>query len=285
MRQERKLTDIHVHLDQYTPEEMGPVLRRADEAGVRWIVTSGMDLQSSASAVEIAAAHEQVLASVGIHPWIAAESSPSDFREKIHSLARKDLTVAIGEVGLDFVDNVFTGVTYHDNQDLRKVQEQAFRKQVELACELTLPLIIHCRGAYSALIPILKEEEAYRVGGVVHNFDADDQTAGQLLDMGFYLSFGGTITYPDATALQETVRHIPLDGVLIETDSPYMPLYLQSADKNEPANVARVTRTLAELRGIDIKELINITYTNFRRLLNIKSEKLDYKRKERKDGF
>jgi TatD DNase family protein len=269
MRQEKKLTDIHVHLEQYAPEEMGLVLRRADEARVRWIVTSGMDLQSSASAVEIAVAHEQVLASVGIHPWVTAENFPHDFHERIRRLAREDVTVAIGEVGLDFVDNVFTGVTYRDNEDLCKAQEQALRKQVELACELRLPLIVHCREAYSALIPILKEEGAYRVGGVVHNFNGDDKVAGQLLDMGFYLSFGGDITYPTATVLHELVPHIPLDGILIETDSPYMPLHLQSTDRNEPANVAQVARTLAELRQIDSEELINIVYTNFRNLLSV----------------
>jgi TatD DNase family protein len=269
MQQEKKLTDIHVHLEQYAPEEMGLVLRHADEAGLHWMVTAGMDLQSSASAVEIAVAHEEVLASVGIHPWVAAESFPHDFHERIRRLAREDVTVAIGEVGLDFVDNVFTGVTYHDNEDLRDAQEQALRKQVELACELRLPLIVHCREAYSALIPILKEEGAYRVGGVVHNFNGDLEVAGHLLDMRFYLSFGGDITYPTATALQEVVRHIPLDGILIETDSPYMPLYQQPADRNEPANVAQVARALAELRQIDGEELISIVYTNFRNLLSI----------------
>jgi TatD DNase family protein len=256
-------------LDQYAPEEMEQVLRRADEAGVRWIVTTGLDLDTSASAVEIAVAHEQVLASVGIHPFVAAEDFAPDSHEKIRRLAREDVTVAIGEVGLDFVDNVFTGVTYHDNEGLREAQEQAFRKQVELACELGLPLNIHCRGAYSALIPILKEERAHRVGGIVHNVDTDKETASQLLDMGIYLSFGGKITFPTETALHDLARHIPLDSILIETDSPYMPLYQGPADNNEPANVAQVARTLAELKQIDSEELIDSVYTNFRNLLGI----------------
>ncbi len=269
MGRENKLTDIHVHLDQYAPEEMESVLERADAAGVRWIVSSGMDLQSSANAVEIAAAHDQVLASVGFHPWVAAESFPRDFDEKIHDLVRKGQTVAIGEVGLDFLDNVFTGATFHDNRDLQTAQERAFRKQIELACELGLPLIVHCRGAYSALISILKQEEACRVGGVVHNFDADGKAANQLLDMGFRLSFGGAITYPAATALQELLRHIPLDGLLVETDSPYMPLYAQSADRNEPANVDLVARKLAELKQIEAEELVSLILSNFKTLLNI----------------
>jgi len=268
---ESKLTDIHVHLDQYAHEEIKQVLIRAHESGVRWIVTSGMDLESSARAVEIAAANERVLASVGIHPWIAAENFPPEFHKKFRNLAREDVTVAMGEVGLDFVDNVFSGVTYHDNQDLREAQEQAFRRQIELACELTLPLIVHCRGAYSSLAPILREEKAYRARGVVHNFEGDNRQASKLLDMGFLLSFGGTITYPDVTELQRIIRHIPLDGILIETDSPYMPLHLQSTDKNEPANVARVVQIVAKIRKADTEELISAIYTNFTNLLNVKA--------------
>ena len=152
---------------------------------------------------------------------------------------------------------------------MRKTQERTFRRQVGLACELGLPLIIHCRGAYASLIPILKEEKAHRVGGVVHNFDADQDTASALLDMGFLASFGGAITYPSATTLHKIARHIPLDGILLETDSPYMPLYEQTIDQNEPANVARLASLLAELKGIDSEELIAAVFTNFTRLLKI----------------
>ena len=269
MHHNKKLTDIHTHMDQYRSDEIASVLRRADEAGVRWIVSSGMDLSSSTSSIEIAAVHEQVLAAVGIHPWIVAENFPGDFDEKFPALCHKDETVAVGEVGLDFIDNVFTGTTYHDNEELCRAQEKAFRKQITLACDYALPLIVHGRGAYSRMISILKEEKAYRIGGVIHNFDEDEKTAGKLLDMGFLLSLGGSITYPAATELHDVVRHIPLDGILVETDSPYMPLYLQEADKNEPANIAKVARAMAELKKIDIEELIDKTYKNFKTLLNI----------------
>jgi TatD DNase family protein len=244
---------------------------RAREAGIRRVVTSGMDLKSSARAVEIAAANEDVLASVGIHPWIAAEHFPFNFLEEIRQLAREDVTVAMGEVGLDFVDNVSTGVTYHDNQRLREAQERALRTQVESACEAGLPLILHCRGAYASLGPILREEKAYRVRGVVHNFDSDTRTASELLDMGFFLSFGGTITYPEATGLRRTLCRLPLEGILIETDSPYMPLHLQPTEKNEPANVARIVQRVAEIRKVDFDELANTIYTNFCSLLNVES--------------
>jgi len=266
-----RLTDIHVHLDQYIPAERERVLRRANAAGLRWIVTAGMDLQSSAQAVKIATAHKQVLASVGIHPWVAAETDLRDLTDKIRYLALDNTAtvVAISEVGLDFVDNAFTGASYHSNENLREAQERIFRQQVDLACELALPLIIHCRGAYSTLISILQEERAYRVCGVIHNFDGDKKTADQLLNMGFYLSFGGAITYPTATTLQKIVRHVPLDRILIETDSPYMPLYLQLDEKNEPANVVQIARTLAKVIKVDSEEFIDISYTNFKTLLKI----------------
>ena len=143
------------------------------------------------------------------------------------------------------------------------------RKQIALACEVHLPLITHCRGAYESFVPILSEERADRVGGAVHNFEADLTTAKKLLDMGFLLSFGGTITYPDQTALREVVRQIPLDGILLETDSPYMPLYQQATQQNEPANVAEVASTLAEIKGIGVDELIEAVYANFANLLKI----------------
>ncbi|MGQ9602525.1 MAG: TatD family hydrolase [Candidatus Bipolaricaulia bacterium] len=266
MRSEPRLIDVHAHLDRFPLEEQSAVLEQAKRTGVRWIITAGMDLRSSQEAIELA--REGVLAAVGIHPWVAAEGLPEGFQEEIRRLARKGAAVAaIGEVGLDFVDNVFTGVTYHDNAALRRAQERAFREQLGLAGELRLPLILHCRGAYPIMISILREEKAHQVRGVVHNFSGDWEAARALLDMGFYLSFGGAITYPEATALHEVAREIPLDGLLTETDAPYMPLYLQLGERNEPANVAKVARALAELRGLETAELIGAVYKNFQSFL------------------
>lgn len=269
MHRNKKLTDVHVHMDQYTSGELESVLRGADEAGVKWILTSGLDLQTSLQGMEIAASHEQVLASIGVHPWTAAENFPADFDEKFPELVKKEAAVAVGEVGLDFIDNLFSGTVYRDNQELCRLQETALRRQIALAGKAGLPLIVHCRGAYRRMISILEEEKADRVGGVIHNFDESKTTAGRLLDMGFFVSFGGAVTYPEAVELHDIVRHVPLHGILIETDSPYMPLYLQRPEKNVPANVAQVARTLAEIKKIDIEELIDRTYKNFTKLLSI----------------
>jgi TatD DNase family protein len=267
----RKLTDIHAHLEQYTAEELQSVLRRAGEAGVGWILTSGLDFKTSMDGVELAVRHEGLLAAVGVHPWTAAQSFPADFPGRFSELLNRKVTVAVGEVGLDFVDNLFSGISYRDNPELCGAQERALRMQIALACGAGLPLIVHCRGAYPQMISILKEESAARVGGVIHNFDESREAASRLLGLGFLLSFGGAVSYPEASALRDLVRYVPLEGMLLETDSPYMPLYRQEAQKNEPANVAQVARAVAAIKGIDPEELIDRTFENFRALLKPES--------------
>jgi TatD DNase family protein len=273
MGTEQKCVDVHTHLDQYTPKELKAVLKNAREANVGWIVTSGMDLETSTRGVEIARKHKQVLASVGIHPWVAAEIRGSDLNldlyEELRALSHDKEVDAVGEVGLDFIDNVSTGVTYHDNRELQKTQHMVFRKCVELACESKLPIIIHARGAYPAIISILKDQKTAMVGGVIHNFEGDVKQAHGLLDMGFYLSFGGNLTYPEAYTLRETFRKIPLTGILTETDSPYMPLYQQSTTKNEPANINQIVKVIAELKRMEPKRLIETVHSNFRDLFNL----------------
>ncbi len=264
-----KLTDIHAHLDRYPPAELPMVLDAARRAGLAWIVTAGMDFESSRQALDLARTHERVLASVGVHPWIAAGGLPERLPETLRGLAAREPAVAIGEVGIDLVGNAFTGQSYRDAPVLRRVQEEGLRVQIGVACEVDLPLVIHCRGAYGLLLEILGEEKAYRVGGAVHNFDADLATARRLLDMGFLLSFGGAVTYPDAHALHGLIRCLPLDGILLETDSPYMPLHQEKSARNEPARVAEVVQALARHGGVDVDRLIEATFVNFTRLLRL----------------
>lgn len=260
-----RLTDCHVHLDHYPPEEREAVLRRSREAGLRTLITVGMDAASSASGLDISRTSEAVLAAVGIHPW-NAEKAGKDSLDALRRLAREDRVVALGEAGLDFVDNVFSGVTYHDNPTLRDTQERVLRGQVEIACELRLPLILHARGAYPALLRVLKETKADQVGGVVHNFDTEPKVAHALFDLGFFASFGGAITYPGASRLHALVREVPLARILLETDSPYMPLYQQATEKNEPANVARVAQRIADLKGLEVDDVVEASFRSFTEL-------------------
>ncbi len=257
------LTDAHVHLDRYPPAEVPRVLDRARAAGVEWMVTVGMDPPSSEKAVGLAHTHGGVLAAVGVHPWMVPADLPPDAADAIHALATASGVVAIGEVGLDFVENLFLGIDHRPDPSSRQAQEAAFCRQLEIAVDLGLPLNVHCRGAYPQLVAILAEARPARCRGVVHNFDGDPQALRSLLDLGFYVSFGGALTYPGAAALRRVARVVPLDAVLIETDAPYMPLHGDPAPSNEPANVSAIARALARVRKVEDDVVIEASYHNF----------------------
>jgi len=254
--------DAHIHAEPYAPEEWPHVLRRAQEAGLVRIVVSGMDLNTSLLALTIASSSSILLASVGLHPWLAARGLPENLVNRLESFTEDSNVVAIGEVGLDLVDNC-AGTTFFDQPALFDLQVEAFRLQIRLAISHHLPLIIHARGAYPQVISVLREERAERARGLVHNFDGSPQEAEALWELGFYVSFGGAITYPEALQLHDTVRSIPLRQILLETDSPYMPLYKQASKNNEPANVIRIAHKLAELKGVSLEEVAEATYCNF----------------------
>jgi TatD DNase family protein len=257
-----RLFDVHFHAERYPPAEWNRILLRAQEAGLRQMIASGMDLGTSRQAVERAHSSPLVWASVGIHPWIAAKGLPSSFIEGLEELARDRKVVAIGEIGLDFVDDC-AGTSFAV-PPLRQMQEEAFRRQVQWAISKHLPMIVHTRGAYSRVISILKEENGAQAGGVVHNFDGSPDEADALWALGFYVSFGGALTYPQATSLQETACVVPLDRILFETDAPYMPLDQQETVDNEPANVRRIAQVLAQRRGETFERVAEATYQNFR---------------------
>ncbi len=265
--EKKGLTDCHVHLDHLAPDQRERVLERSRAAGVRFLITAGMDTASSAAAVALASPTRGILAGVGIHPW-NADKAPDGFAQILRRVASDPGVVAIAEAGLDFEDNVFSGVSYRDDPALREAQERVLREQIALACELRLPLVLHARGAYAPLVRILREEKADRVGGAIHNFDTDVATARALLDLQFLASFGGTVTFPTQTAVRALVRFVPLDRALLETDSPYMPLY-QDSQQNEPANVARVAQSLADVRGMALEELVQATFENFTALFGV----------------
>lgn len=261
-----RLFDVHFHAERYPPAEWNRILLRAQEAGLRQMIAGGMDLDTSRQAVERAHTSPLVWASVGIHPWIAAKGLPSRLIEGLEELARDRRVVAVGEIGLDFVDNC-AGTSFAD-PSLRQIQEEAFRRQVQWAVSKHLPMIVHARGAYSRVISILKDENSGQAGGVVHNFDGSPDEANALWMLGLYVSFGGALTYPQAKSLRETARAIPLDRILLETDAPYMPLDQQQTVDNEPANVRRIAQVLARLREETFERVTEATYQNFRRLFS-----------------
>lgn len=247
------LIDTHAHLDhsQYDGDRAA-VIERARHSGISQILTVGCDLASSQASIVLATEHADIYASVGIHPHDAlqgTEEGIATLRTQAKSSAK---VVAIGEIGLDF---------YRDRSP-RDVQRNSFRRQICLAREVGLPLIIHDRDAHDEVLTILQEEGAREVGGVLHCFSGDLAMAKKCLDLGFYLSFPGTITYPANSAAREIVKIIPDDRLLIETDCPYLSPVPQRGKRNEPSFVRYTAAAIATIRDISEEDLARLVRRN-----------------------
>jgi len=247
------LVDTHAHLDnsQYDSDRAA-VIERARQGGICQILTVGCDLASSQASIALANEHQDIYASVGIHPHDALEGNDDGISTLRNLVKSSPKVVAIGEIGLDF---------YRDRTP-RDVQRETFRRQVRLAREVSLPLIIHDRDAHVEVETILREEGVREIGGVLHCFSGDLAMAKRCLDMGFYLSFPGTITYPANSAAREIVKMIPDDRLLIETDCPYLSPVPQRGKRNEPAFVRYTADAIAELRGISTEDIARLVRRN-----------------------
>jgi TatD DNase family protein len=254
------LIDSHCHLDdhRYDPDRE-TMIARAHTAGVGHFVTIGCDLETSRAAVTLAQRDPLISATVGVHPHEVKLIEPGWYDE-LRSLAQSDRVVAYGEIGLD----------YHYDHSPRDVQRTRFREQVQLAREFRLPIVIHTREAQEDTINILKEEKAGELGGVFHCFSGDAWLAKDALDLGFYLSFSGVITFQNAVMLRDIVKTVPLDRILIETDSPYLTPAPHRGKRNEPAYVRFVAEKIAELHGISVEQVEEATTENTRRLFRLK---------------
>jgi TatD DNase family protein len=252
------LIDSHAHLDfSQFDDDRDAVVQRARQAGLAAIVNVGTDLPSSERSAELADRHPLIWAAVGIHPHDARTMSP-DALDRLARLAAREKVVAIGEIGLDF---------YRDLSP-RDRQRQAFRQQIRLAVELNLPVIIHDRDAHDETLRILRDEQAEKVGGVLHCFSGDLDMAREGMAMGFAIAFGGPITY-GGKKKQDIVRRIPLDRILIETDCPFLTPVPYRGKRNEPAYVRHVAEKIAELRGLSYDEAAEATAGNAARLFGL----------------
>ena len=254
------LIDTHTHLDDTRYDgDRDETIERARQAGVGGFVTIGCDLATSHSAVALADRHADVYASIGVHPH-EVKHIGDGWYDQLRRLARHEKVVAYGEIGLD----------YHYNHSSPQEQRQRFREQVQLARELRLPVIIHTREAQQDTIAILKEEKASEIGGVFHCFSGDAWLAKDALDLGFYLSFSGILTFQNATMLREIARQTPLERVLIETDCPYLTPVPHRGKRNEPAFVSHVARQLAEIHSeLSLEKIEEATTDNARRLFRL----------------
>ena len=257
------LIDTHTHLDdpRYDPDREA-MIRRAREAGIEAMITIGCDLTTSRAAVDLTDRYEFVYASVGVHPH-EVKRVEDHWYDEFRTLAENRKVVAYGEIGLD----------YHYNNSPPEEQRRRFREQVRLAKELRLPLVIHTREAQEDTIRILKDEQASEVGGVLHCFSGDAWLAKDALDLGFYLSFSGILTFQNATMLRDIARTVPADRLLIETDCPYLTPVPHRGTRNEPAFVKHVADQLASLLPGDpqrsIEDIARLTSDNARRLFRI----------------
>lgn len=243
------LVDSHAHLDDRRfAADLPAVLQRAQEAGVTWVVTVGIDLASSRAAVSLAHRFPMVVAAVGIHPH---EAKTADARalEELAELARDPRVVAIGEIGLD----------YHYNHSPPAVQREVFLAQLRLAGELGLPVVVHDREAHADVEGLLSEMAPPRAG-VLHCFSGDAAMAARLVERGFYLSFAGPVTFSRAEDhFRRVLAAVPLNRLLVETDCPYLSPAPFRGQRNEPARVRLVAARLAALLGVAVEELIAAT--------------------------
>jgi TatD DNase family protein len=242
-------THMHLHLAQFDADRAA-VLERAQAAGVARMIEVGYDLESSRAAVALAEAHPQIYAVVGIQPHYAAEADAAWLAE-VRRLAAHPRVVAIGEIGLDY---------YHDRAP-HDLQQQLFRQQLALARELAKPVVIHSRDAHADTVQIL-HDAARGQPGVMHSFSGDWNYAAACLEVGFFLSFSGPVTFAKAAELHEVAARAPLDRILTETDSPFLSPHPLRGKRNEPANVQYVAGRLADLRGMPPAELAEAVWRN-----------------------
>jgi TatD DNase family protein len=252
------LVDSHCHLDQLDltnhDGQLAHALAFAKEQGIAHMLCVCITLDDFPTILQIAKSYPDISVSVGLHPNEIVDREPT--ADTLIEMAQDKLVVAIGETGLDY---------YRSTGDV-EWQRERFRQHIHAAKQLKKPLIIHTRQARADTLTIMKEENADAVGGVMHCFTEDWEMASQALDLNFYVSFSGIVTFRNATEIQEVAKKVPLDRMLIETDSPYLAPNPHRGKSNEPAYVRYVAEYIAALRGVTVEEVAEKTTANYFRL-------------------
>lgn len=253
------LFDTHAHLNaEQFDTDLEEVIARAKAEEVERIVVVGFDKPTITRAMELIEEYDFIYVAIGWHPVDAIDMTEEDL-SWIKELSSHEKVVAIGEMGLD----------YHWDKSPKDVQKEVFRKQIALAKEVNLPIIIHNRDATEDVVTILKEEGAEEVGGIMHCFTGSAEVARQCMDMNFYISFGGPVTFKNAKKPKEVAKEIPNDRLLIETDCPFLTPHPFRGKRNEPSYVKYVAEQLAELKGLTYEEIASITTENAKRLFRM----------------
>ncbi|MCO0599351.1 TatD family hydrolase [Peribacillus butanolivorans] len=250
-------THVHVNAEQFN-EDLEDVIERAQEAGVNNMVVVGFDRPTITRAMELIETYDFMYAAVGWHPVDAIDMTEEDLKW-IEELSSHPKVVAIGEMGLD----------YHWDKSPKAIQMEVFRKQIRLAKKVGLPIIIHNREATADIVNILKEEEASEVGGIMHCFSGSAETAMECIDINFYISLGGPVTFKNAKKPKEVAAAVPLDRLLIETDCPYLAPHPYRGKRNEPSYVKLVAEQIAEIKQLSVEEVSQATTDNAKKLFGI----------------
>jgi TatD DNase family protein len=258
------LIDSHCHLDgRPFDEDRDAVLQRARDAGVEGFLTigTGDGPPDLSAAIRIAERHDDVWASVGVHPHDAGKANAETLQE-LGKLCSHPKVLALGEIGLD----------YHYDHSPRTVQKRVFVEQMGVAHEQRLPIVIHTREAWDDTLELLETNWAYTgLGGIMHCFSGNLDQARAAIDMGFSISFAGILTFPRSEELRHVAAALPLERLLVETDSPYLtPAPYRKIRRNEPRFVLETARKLADVRGIDYADLASAVSANFRRLFGLR---------------
>ncbi len=251
------MIDSHCHIDvAQFDDDREEVVSRAREAGLaEMLVVGGVDAEDGLSRALSVADRFSLPATAGVHPH-EARLADAGVYDRLSGLAREGRAVAIGEIGLDF----------HYDFSPREVQREVFRRQIRLARDVGLPIIVHTREADEETATILEEEGAADVGGVVHCFTGGLELARRSLDLGFCISFSGIVAFPRAEVIQQVAREIPADRLLVETDAPFLAPPPHRGKRNEPAFVVEVARHVAGLRGVEPEAVGVLAEANYRRL-------------------
>lgn len=253
------LFDTHCHLNvDAFEDDLEETIQRAKEAGVGRFAVVGFDIPTIEKSLELSSKYPEIYSIIGWHPTEAGNYT-EEIQESLQDLLKNEKVVAMGEMGLD----------YHWNTSPPATQKKVFRQQITIAKNLQLPISIHMRDAIEDTYRVLREENVSEIGGIMHSYSGDVDYMQKFLDLGMHISISGVVTFKKAMELHEVAKAVPLDRLLIETDSPYLAPVPYRGKRNEPAYVKHVCERIAELRGMDPAEVARITTENANRLFRL----------------
>ncbi|MBR5579061.1 MAG: TatD family hydrolase [Lachnospiraceae bacterium] len=253
------IIDSHAHLDDEAFEEdREELIEKLKESNISAVMNISAGLKSARTSLELAKKYDFIYTSMGVHPCETGELTEENFKQITDSL-QEEKVKAIGEIGLD----------YYWNEPEKKIQQYWFRRQLCLAHEYQLPIIIHSRDAAADTYRIMQEEKADLLKGVIHCYSYSKETARDYLNWDYYFGIGGVVTFQNAKKLKEAVEYIPLKNILLETDSPYLSPMPYRGKRNSPLNLKLIAEAIAEIKGLAVEEVIKVTGENTKKLYGI----------------